>query len=131
MTTIWAKGCTAIILAVLSASVMAAGPVNAASSVASKQAPVSNPMEPTRFELPAGSAVARQPVLAPARSRPPLRRSPANAAQFADSNVEYIEGPSWSYQTSRRGPVLEMGALGGGAMEDAPFLAHVAVDWRF
>ncbi len=55
-------------------------------------------------------------------------RSPGKqGAQF--SNV--IVGPSWSYQTSQTGPLFEMGALGGGVVEDRPRLAHVAFAWQF
>ena len=51
-------------------------------------------------------------------------------ARFGDGEVQYIEGPAWDYRTSRRGPLFELGALGGG-MENAPYLAHVAMNWRF
>jgi hypothetical protein len=54
----------------------------------------------------------------------------AEGTRFGDGEVQYIEGPSWDYRTSRRGPMFEVGALGGG-MENAPYLAHVAMDWRF
>ncbi|MEO6717141.1 MAG: hypothetical protein ABIM50_07820 [Novosphingobium sp.] len=54
----------------------------------------------------------------------------ALVARFAPDGVQYIEGPSWDYQLSRHGPMFEVGALGGG-MENAPYLAHVAMDWRF
>ena len=54
----------------------------------------------------------------------------AEGVQFADGVVHYIEGPSWDYHTSRRGPMFEVAALGGG-MENAPYLAHVAMNWRF
>jgi len=54
----------------------------------------------------------------------------ADGTRFGDGAVQYIEGPSWDYRTSRRGPMFEVGALGGG-MESAPYLAHVAMDWRF
>jgi len=54
----------------------------------------------------------------------------SDGTRFGDGEVQYIEGPSWDYHTSRRGPMFEVGALGGG-MENAPYLAHVAMDWRF
>ena len=54
----------------------------------------------------------------------------ADGTRFGDGMVQYIEGPSWDYRTSRRGPMFEFGALGGG-MENAPYLAHVAMNWRF
>lgn len=54
----------------------------------------------------------------------------AGSVWFADEEVRYIEGPSWDYRTSRRGPMFEVAALGGG-LEDAPYLAHVAMNWRF
>lgn len=54
----------------------------------------------------------------------------ADGARFGDGEVQYFEGPSWDYRTSRRGPMFEVGALGGG-MENAPYLAHVAMNWRF
>jgi len=66
------------------------------------------------------------------RKFPPESRSAreADGARFGDGEVQYIEGPSWDYRMSRRGPMFEVGALGGG-MESAPYLAHVAMDWRF
>jgi hypothetical protein len=42
-----------------------------------------------------------------------------------------IEGPAWNYQTGKRGPKFEIAALGGGGIENAPFLAHVGMHWRF
>ncbi len=54
----------------------------------------------------------------------------ADGTRFGDGMVQYIEGPSWDYRTSRRGPMFEVGALGGG-MENAPYLAHVAMNWHF
>ena len=54
----------------------------------------------------------------------------ADAVRFADPVVHYVEGPSWDYRTSLRGPMFEVAALGGG-MENAPYLAHVAMNWRF
>ena len=36
----------------------------------------------------------------------------------------------WIVRHRGRGPVVELGALGGG-QEWAPDLAHVAIDWRF
>ena len=54
----------------------------------------------------------------------------AEGVRFADGVVHYVEGPSWDYHVSRRGPMFEVAALGGG-MENAPYLAHVAMNWRF
>ena len=54
----------------------------------------------------------------------------AEGARFGDGEIQYFEGPSWDYRTSRRGPMFEVAALGGG-IEDAPYLAHVAMNWRF
>ena len=54
----------------------------------------------------------------------------AEGARFGDGGVQYIEGPSWDYRMSRRGPMFEVAALGGGTV-DTPYLAHVAMNWRF
>jgi hypothetical protein len=54
----------------------------------------------------------------------------AEGARFGDGTIQYFEGPAWDYQTSTRGPTFEVAALGGG-MEDAPYFAHVAMNWRF
>jgi hypothetical protein len=78
-----------------------------------------------------------RPIVREAKARParanghmPRRHLEAEGAKFGDGQMTYIEGPSLSYRTARRGPVLELGALGGG-MESAPFLAHLGMDWRF
>ncbi len=55
----------------------------------------------------------------------------ATRVSYAAAPAAAIEGPSLNYRPARRGPVLELGALGGGGMADAPFLAHLGVDWRF
>ena len=57
-------------------------------------------------------------------------RREADGARFGDGEMQYIEGPAWDYRTSRRGPMFEVAALGGG-MENAPYFAHVAMNWRF
>ena len=51
---------------------------------------------------------------------------------FAEQEAlpQYIPGPSLSIHAPRGGPMMEVGALGGG-MENTPFLAHVSVDWIF
>ena len=72
------------------------------------------------------------------RTSPAIVNAPASdrkAALFRSFAAQqdtpaYIAGPVLSYHAARGGPVLEMGALGGG-MENTPFLAHVAVDWVF
>ena len=43
---------------------------------------------------------------------------------------QYIPCPALAYHAPHGGPMVEIGALGGG-MEAAPFLAHVAMDWVF
>ena len=127
MASFWTKGCAALALIGLSVPVLAAGPANSVRSSASKAIPATNRAAHSHFELTAGTAAAA-PVV---RSRTPARAQRARTAQFGNGDTAAIEGPSWSYQTSRRGPVFEMGALGGGAMQDAPFLAHVALAWQF
>jgi len=41
-----------------------------------------------------------------------------------------FEGPVWSAQPRQYGPVIELGALGGGHAW-APDIAHVSLDWQF
>ena len=128
MESIWTKGCAACALAALAVPAMAAGPAWSVRGTASKTAPAVNPVAQGRFDLSSGTAAAA-PVT---RSQTPPRAQRDRAAQFGDGETAYIEGPSWTYQTSRRGPVFEMGALGGGGVTvDAPFLAHVAMAWQF
>ena len=57
-----------------------------------------------------------------------LPRILADALELAaaDATIE----PVWIIRHRARGPVVELGALGGG-QEWAPDLAHVAIDWRF
>jgi hypothetical protein len=77
------------------------------------------------------AAAALTPGSTHTRQAPISDRSLAvQGARYGDGEMEYIEGPSVSYQRSRKGPVFEAGALGGG-MESAPFLAHVGVNWQF
>jgi hypothetical protein len=121
MASIWAKGYVALTLAALSVPVVAAAPGKSAI----RPAPASNPLAHSRFKLPAKAATASQ-------QRQIDRSSGAvRPAQFRSGATATIEGPSWRYRTSRRGPTFEMGALGGGTMENAPFLAHVAMAWKF
>ena len=122
MAEIWTKGCAALVLISLSAPAAAAGPAKSARIAASKQTPIAH----SRFDL--GARTAQRRLETPRQENPsrPLRN-----AQFVEGEPAYIEGPSWSYQTSKRGPTFEMGALGGGATQDAPFLAHVAMGWKF
>ncbi len=96
-------------------------------------APVAAPAAPlaaTRFDLATGAIPQAAAVQASSRA---LAREGAgqpsdkDGAEFRNITV----GPSWSYQTSRSGPLFEMGALGGDVVEDRPRLAHVAVAWQF
>jgi len=60
----------------------------------------------------------------------PRRPAPAGMQGNVTGEMQYVEGPSWTFQQGSRGPKFEVAALGGG-MVSAPFLAHVGVDWRF
>ncbi len=131
MISIWAKSYTALVLVALSAPSLAAGPAADVRTIAGRQAPVTNPIERTGFALAAGPAASAPLAHGVDGSAAQARAEAVRSAQFGDGEIVYIEGPSWSYRTSRRGPVIEMGALGGGAMEDSPFLAHVALAWKF
>ena len=88
------------------------------------------PLAATRFDLATGAIPQAAAVQASSRA---LAREGAgqpsdkDGAEFRNITV----GPSWSYQTSRSGPLFEMGALGGDVVEDRPRLAHVAVAWQF
>ena len=90
-------------------------------------------MDQARFDLAPG-AIADEIVVTGQGQRkfaPESRsRRQADGARFGDGEMQYIEGPAWEYHTSRRGPMFEVAALGGG-MESAPYLAHVAMNWRF
>jgi hypothetical protein len=99
--------------------------------VAKSEAFSQAPSQETRYDMRQRAA----PVLAIDTTRErqapiPDRRMALQAARYGDGEIEYIEGPSVSYQRSSNGPVFEAGALGGG-MESAPFLAHVAMNWQF
>ena len=39
-------------------------------------------------------------------------------------------GPSWTLESGKGGPVLQIAALGAGK-KDRPGLAHLAIDWNF
>ena len=85
----------------------------------------------TRFQLADGAVPAAAAV--PATSRA-VARERAGQQAFSNGGAQFssvIAGPSWSYQTSRTGPLIEMGALGGGVVADRPRLAHVAFAWQF
>ena len=87
----------------------------------------------TRFDLAPGSGADEIVVtgLLARRFAPESRgKREAEGARFGDGEMQYFEGPAWDYRTSRRGPLFEVAALGGG-MENAPYLAHVAMNWRF
>ena len=53
-----------------------------------------------------------------------------NGLRDPDGPMQYIDGPAWIYQPAQHGPSFEIAALGGG-MYNAPFLAHVGMDWHF
>ena len=62
---------------------------------------------------------------------PPSRGTlTATGERLAAGQAATISGPALTYQTSRRGPVLEIAALGAG-MDKAPFLAHLGLGWKF
>lgn len=73
-----------------------------------------------------GSTADRQPAAA-------MPRTPAPKGMQGNTSggLPSIEGPAWNYQTGKRGPKFEIAALGGGGIENAPFLAHVGMHWRF
>jgi hypothetical protein len=128
MRAIWMKSCAAAALVVLSNSAMAADHTRTGASRHIKRAAAANGIAQSHFVLVATRTDTAEPKK---RGEQPATANREQAVQFGDGLVEYVEGPSWSYQHAHRGPVIEMGALGGGAMEDAPFLAHVALAWRF
>ncbi len=62
---------------------------------------------------------------------PPSRGTlTATGKRLAAGQAATFSGPALTYQTSRRGPVLEIAALGAG-MDKAPFLAHLGLGWKF
>ncbi len=81
---------------------------------------------------------ARGRNIAPGRSAsghgnfaPPSRGTlAATGERLATGQATTFSGPALTYQTSRRGPVLEIAALGAG-MDKAPFLAHLGLGWKF
>ncbi len=92
------------------------------------------PLGASRYDLastnpPTVRDQARRPPQA--RAHLPHRRMARDGAKFAAALAVNIEGPAFSYRPTRRGPVVELGALGGGSMENTPFLAHLGVDWQF
>jgi hypothetical protein len=61
----------------------------------------------------------------------PSKLLTATGLALGDDGVRhYIEGPVVQVKTGQRGPMFEMGALGGGDAR-APFLAHVGMGWVF
>jgi hypothetical protein len=101
--------------------------------VAGRESDASSSLSQTRFDLHPGSGP-EEIVVTGNRQRafaPESRRNlAATGARYGDGEIQYIGGPVWDYRTSRRGPLIEVAALGGG-MESAPYLAHVAVNWQF
>ncbi len=138
MNTRYSQYCLAVALlaapiAVSARSVQIALPADGGSSSVAAKPAVFTSTASSRFDL--GQRTVAAPILA--RDTVQTRKAPisdrsmaAQGARYGDGEIEYIEGPSVSYQRSRRGPVFEAGALGGG-MESAPFLAHVGVNWQF
>ena len=122
--------CLAMALA-LAPQLAAAAVQNGAGSASFGEAP--NDLDQTRFNLAPGSMSDEIVVTGRGQRKfsPGSRGNlEAEVARFGDGEIQYIEGPAWDYQTSRRGPKFEVAALGGG-MENAPYLAHVAMNWRF
>jgi hypothetical protein len=62
---------------------------------------------------------------------PSSRKLAATGERLAAGRAAKISGPALTYRTSRRGPMLEVAALGGGALDDVPFLAHLGLGWKF
>ena len=119
----------------LTLAVLVAGVPSALAAKPARQANEAAPppllvLAETSFALTDGAVPPAASLQASSRA---LARDQANqlpgqrGAQFSNITV----GPSWTYQTSRSGPLFEMGALGGGVVEDRPRLAHVAFAWQF
>ncbi len=126
MATIRTSNCAAFALFVAISAPALAGKHVAATPAAT---PATRLAE-TRFDLTTGAIPQAAAMQASSRAlaREGARQaSGKKGAEFSNITV----GPSWSYQTSRSGPLFEMGALGGGVVEDRPRLAHVAVAWQF
>lgn len=124
----WAKACLALALAVAPAVAQAAG------TNAGRGATGADAFDRSRFDLAASTAPGGMATPAwRVREKSPfsLRGLTATGVQFGTGLPETVSGPSWSYRSSRRGPVVELGALGGGTIEDVPFLAHLALAWQF
>ena len=126
MATIRTRNCAAFALFVaISGPALAGKPAAVAPALAPR-----TPLAATRFDLTTGAIPQAAAVQASSRAfaregtGQPLGKK---GTEFSNITV----GPSWSYQTSRSGPLFEMGALGGGVVEDRPRLAHVAVAWQF
>ena len=82
------------------------------------------------YALAAGTAVVHaRPVPDHHADAEPMPRQLTDSLDRAAEPL-LIEGPVWSVQRRARGPMLEVGALGGGQAW-APSLAHVAVGWHF
>ncbi len=91
--------------------------------------PPRSPQKPTALIGPAetvASPIAPVPRLA---ATPPPGMSPGVA--FAGMSLPpLLVDPVLTYQPRRRGPVVEVGVIGGG-MSAAADLAHVGMHWRF
>lgn len=90
-------------------------------------------MAETRYSLaPALSAEENSAGGRSAESFAPVTQTSLEAGRdrFGNGEMQYIEGPSWAYRTSKRGPMVEFATLGGG-VENAPYLAHLGMYWHF
>ena len=81
---------------------------------------------PVRHHAPESTAARQANFPSPSRST-----LAATGKRLAEGQAATPSGPAYTYRTSRRGPVLEIAALGGGEMDNAPFLAHLGLGWKF
>ncbi len=91
------------------------------------------PLAAVSYQLPSQAAQALSPSasgLAPEYGALAELKTTAAMAMAKANRAVVIPGPDLSYRAGQRGPLVEIGALGGG-MDSAPGLAHVGVDWIF
>ncbi len=91
------------------------------------------PVAAASYQLPSQQAQALSPATTatvPEYGALAERKTTAALTMAAANRTTVIPGPDLSYRAGQRGPLVEIGALGGG-MDSAPGLAHVGVDWIF
>jgi hypothetical protein len=98
--------------------------------------PAHEPISPiiaADYQLPSPQALTLSPsttALVPEYGALAELKTTAAQTMAAAGRTAVIPGPDLSYRAGERGPLVEIGALGGG-MDKAPGLAHVGVDWIF